>query len=267
MICFTYYCLKTLQAPKPYKFGYAVRDDKSQNDYSHHQESDGHVTTGSYRVALPDGRVQIVNYRADKNGYVADVQYEGSAYYPEYKPSFKTTYSNPIAAHGSTKISQNSKTDFLPEFSPSNGVASFEQQPQPPLLKSTFISQLEEPSFIRQEPSVFVQGPSSSSFREIVPESRERQSVPSSQSQAVVDLVSGFDSDASGTNQDPRSTIGSETILPGSSDPITIQPSKVLEFNTAASVASNKPISDFKPTPAVTVIQAKTVVSKSPPPA
>lgn len=262
MIGFTC-CLKYLQSPKPYKFGYAVRDDKSQNDYSHHQESDGHVTTGSYRVALPDGRVQIVNYRADKNGYVADVQYEGSAYYPEYKPSFKTTYSKPIAAHGSTKISQNSKTDFLPDFSSSIGVASFEQQPQPPLLKSTFISQLEEPSFIRQEPSVFVQGTSSSSFREIVPESRERQSVPSSQ--AVVDLVNGFDSAASGTNQDPRSTIESETILTGNSEPIIIQPSKVLEFDTAASVASNKPISDFKPTPVVTVIQAKTVVSKSPP--
>jgi len=51
------------------------------------------VTTGSYRVPLPDGRVQVVNYRADENGYVADVKYEGEAKYPEYKPA--SSYSAP----------------------------------------------------------------------------------------------------------------------------------------------------------------------------
>jgi hypothetical protein len=75
----------------PHSFAWEVKDEPSKNDYSHQQESDGKVTTGSYRVALPDGRTQIVTYTADQNGYVADVKYEGEAKYPEYKPSSYNT--------------------------------------------------------------------------------------------------------------------------------------------------------------------------------
>jgi len=35
---------------------------------------DGYSTSGEYRVALPDGRVQVVTYKADENGYHADVR-------------------------------------------------------------------------------------------------------------------------------------------------------------------------------------------------
>ena len=76
----------------PYEFSWAVKDEPSYNDYSHQQKSDGNVVTGQYRVLLPDGRTQIVTYRADDYGYVADVKYEGEAKYPEYKP-YKTEYS------------------------------------------------------------------------------------------------------------------------------------------------------------------------------
>ncbi len=80
----------------PHSFAWEVKDEPSKNDYSHQQESDGKVTTGSYRVVLPDGRTQIVTYRADGNGYVAEVKYEGEAQYPEYKPS---SYNNRPAGY------------------------------------------------------------------------------------------------------------------------------------------------------------------------
>ncbi len=70
------------------------------NNYGHQQESDGSVTTGSYRVLLPDGRTQIVNFRADKNGYVADVKYEVSIYKPSISSS---SYSKAPAAAAAYK--------------------------------------------------------------------------------------------------------------------------------------------------------------------
>ncbi|PSN42139.1 hypothetical protein C0J52_17129 [Blattella germanica] len=70
--------------PKSYQFGYAVRDYATGNDYNRHETSDGNTIQGEYRVQLPDGRTQIVTYIADwKNGYRAQVRYEGEAHYPE----------------------------------------------------------------------------------------------------------------------------------------------------------------------------------------
>ncbi len=62
--------------PMPFNFDWAVQDEPSYNNFAHKADSDGKVVTGSYRVALPDGRVQVVTYRADENGYNADVKYE-----------------------------------------------------------------------------------------------------------------------------------------------------------------------------------------------
>jgi hypothetical protein len=50
------------------------------------------VTRGSYTVALPDGRVQIVTYIADDDGFKAEVSYEGEPSYPS--PS-EYTHENP----------------------------------------------------------------------------------------------------------------------------------------------------------------------------
>ena len=72
----------------PFEYAWAVKDEPSYNDYSHQTKSDGQVENGSYRVVLPDGRTQIVTFKADVNGYVADVKYEGEAKYQEYKPAY-----------------------------------------------------------------------------------------------------------------------------------------------------------------------------------
>lgn len=76
----------------PYSFGYAVSDGPSYNNYAHQETADTKAVTGSYRVSLPDGRTQIVTYKADDNGYVANVKYEGQAKYPESYSKQKPAY-------------------------------------------------------------------------------------------------------------------------------------------------------------------------------
>merc|ERR1712106_815910 len=68
----------------PYTFNYAVSDDYSASSFTASEGSDGLGTkTGSYSVALPDGRTQTVNYSTnDVDGYVADVAYDGVPQYP-----------------------------------------------------------------------------------------------------------------------------------------------------------------------------------------
>ena len=74
--------------PQPFAYQYGVADDYSGANYEKAESQDaGGNLQGSYRVNLPDGRVQIVTYTADHtNGFIADVKYEGTAVYPEEKP-------------------------------------------------------------------------------------------------------------------------------------------------------------------------------------
>ncbi len=81
-----------LQPPQPYSFNYEVKDDY-YNNFGHQETSDGKYVTGSYHVALPDGRHQRVTYKADDYGYVADVKYDGYAKEYDYKPAdYKPAY-------------------------------------------------------------------------------------------------------------------------------------------------------------------------------
>lgn len=83
-----------LQDKKNYNFSYTVLDDAEGDDYSHTQFRNAHATNGEYRVKLPDGRLQIVSYKADKNGYNANVQYEEiispeKYYYQDHTPIYE----------------------------------------------------------------------------------------------------------------------------------------------------------------------------------
>merc|ERR1719410_261895 len=78
-------------APAAYNYQYGVQDSYSGANFGQNEARDGYATNGEYRVALPDGRTQIVTYTVGDaySGYIADVKYEGQAQYPEYKPTYK----------------------------------------------------------------------------------------------------------------------------------------------------------------------------------
>ena len=72
---------------------------QSTPSYNNDLISNHFFFSGTYKVNLPDGRVQTVTYTADDyGGFVADVKYEGEAVYPpepaegygnSYKPAPK----------------------------------------------------------------------------------------------------------------------------------------------------------------------------------
>merc|ERR1739842_71168 len=82
------------ELPEPYTYPYGVADDYSKANFNAAETSDANgVVSGSYSVALPDGRIQHVKYTADHvNGYVAEVTYEGTPVYPEAKPYAPAPY-------------------------------------------------------------------------------------------------------------------------------------------------------------------------------
>ncbi|TRY77848.1 hypothetical protein TCAL_12217, partial [Tigriopus californicus] len=67
------------EQPAAYQYQYAVADDYAGVNFAQNEARDGYATNGEYRVALPDGRTQIVTYNVGDaySGYVADVRYEG----------------------------------------------------------------------------------------------------------------------------------------------------------------------------------------------
>ncbi|XP_040581124.1 uncharacterized protein [Lepeophtheirus salmonis] len=81
--------------PVNYGYTYSVLDAESGVDISADEQADNGAVSGSYKVALPDGRIKTVTYTVvGESGFVADVQYEAapvslapaSSPYPTYVP-------------------------------------------------------------------------------------------------------------------------------------------------------------------------------------
>ncbi|XP_027207354.2 uncharacterized protein [Penaeus vannamei] len=71
---------------KGYEFGYGVLDGNTGNQFYHAEKREEGLTKGSYKIQLPDGRVQTVTYVADGNGFHPKITYEGEAQYPNSEP-------------------------------------------------------------------------------------------------------------------------------------------------------------------------------------
>merc|ERR1712095_150017 len=90
------YAAPDLAEPPVYTYQYGVNDDYSGANFQQTESRDGYATSGSYTVALPDGRVQTVNYADNGDGIVQDVTYEGV---PQYGPAVVKTavVAHPVA--------------------------------------------------------------------------------------------------------------------------------------------------------------------------
>merc|ERR1712215_34826 len=85
-----------LSEPAVYSYQYGVNDDYSGANFQQSKTRDGYSTSGSYTVALPDGRIQTVKYTDNGDGVIQDVTYEGV---PQYGPAVVKTavVAHPVA--------------------------------------------------------------------------------------------------------------------------------------------------------------------------
>merc|ERR1719244_566299 len=82
------YASSDLAEPPVYSYTYGVNDDYSGANFQQSESRDGYSTSGSYSVALPDGRTQTVTYSDNGDGIVQDVTYDGV---PQYGPTVVKT--------------------------------------------------------------------------------------------------------------------------------------------------------------------------------
>jgi len=107
--------------PVNYEFNYGVKDYYTGQDFKHTENRQGVKTSGSYTVALPDGRLQIVTYVADENGFVADIKYEGEVQHTDKSYASTNSY-QPSPIHYKSRSS-------YPEPSPYRYPTSHDSSP------------------------------------------------------------------------------------------------------------------------------------------
>merc|ERR1712037_529654 len=88
-----------LSEPPVYAYEYGVNDGYSGANFQQQEIRDGYTTSGSYTVALPDGRVQTVTYHDGGDGMVQEVTYTGEAVYDE-----APVYAAPLVHHAAPVV-------------------------------------------------------------------------------------------------------------------------------------------------------------------
>lgn len=72
------------QEPANYEFNYEVQAlEESGPEFGHQESREEDSARGEYHVLLPDGRMQIVEYEADEEGFRPRIRYEETGLYPE----------------------------------------------------------------------------------------------------------------------------------------------------------------------------------------
>merc|ERR1712126_606002 len=96
--------------PQPFAYEYGVKDDYSGAAFTKQENQNEYgAVEGSYKVSLPDGRIQTVRYHADHDGgYVADVTYEGTPVYPDPPKGGYGPYTGPGAYKAPRPVSKGS---------------------------------------------------------------------------------------------------------------------------------------------------------------
>merc|ERR1712055_1016138 len=97
VVCATsQYASPDLSEPPLYAYQYGVNDDYSGANFAQDEQRDGYTTSGSYTVALPDGRTQHVSYHTNgDSGNIQDVTYDGV---PSYGPAAVVAHA-PVLHH------------------------------------------------------------------------------------------------------------------------------------------------------------------------
>ncbi|NP_001166262.1 cuticular protein RR-2 family member 44 [Nasonia vitripennis] len=107
-----------------YEYSYGVEDHHTGDFHSQKETRDGSSVTGEYSIAEPGGRLRIVSYRADKDGFHAEVHTSGkndhSSYYQ--KPQLPVHVSHheaqatTIQGHYPHDLSGHYQHQFLQEY-------------------------------------------------------------------------------------------------------------------------------------------------------
>ncbi|XP_046645447.1 adhesive plaque matrix protein-like isoform X2 [Daphnia pulicaria] len=143
----------------PYQFGYSVYHPQSYNDYGHQEKSDGKRVDGEYRVALPDGRTQIVTYYVEGNsGFQAKVRYEPTVANPPPITPSSRPYEGPEPPYVPKKpvyapepVYEPRKPVYAPEPSYESRKPEYTREPtyEP---RKPFYPPPQEPAYVPKEP-------------------------------------------------------------------------------------------------------------------